>query len=762
MADHRDSDNREKRSPQRNTQISARMKRRLNFFVALFLVLFVLYVVGTLFRISVVEVNDYRSYAADQQVSSITIPANRGAIYDKNMEVLASSATVWTVVIAPASIKEDDKERIAKILSQILDLDFETVFAKTKKDNQYEIIKKKVEKTQADEVRKFISDNEYYSISLIEDTKRYYPQETLAAQVIGFTNADNNGTYGVEEYYNDVLEGTNGKIMTAVDGKGNTIPTSYEKKYNATDGNSLVLTIDTTIQHFAEQALENVVAAHNPRDGACAIVMNVKTGEIYAMANSIGFDLNDPNTLYSQLYKDKLANPQKWTYDYNTNFGEYVPLEIDKAAYESELVYSQWKNMATMTQYNPGSVFKVVTGSGALEEGIVNMNTTYTCSGRIEVADAEYRCHVRDGHGTLDFTGMVKNSCNPAFIWMGQQLGIATFNRYLDGFGITEKTGIDLPGEASSQTYPADDMTIVDLASESFGQSMGITPIQMLTAVSAVVNGGYLVQPYVVGQMLDSDGNVISATQTNVKRQVVSTKTSQEMTSAMEAMAEASAAAIPGYRIAGKSGTSQIKNETGSGRYVSSMACVAPADDPEIAVLVMVQEPTGDQYYGSKVAAPAVRQILADTLPYLNINPQYSSEEQEELETKVPSLSGKLVSDAEDALDELGLDYEIMGDGETVQEQIPQGGVGVADSSRVILYTEPGITHEKTTVPDLLNKSVGEAEDLLISAGLNMSIGSSRSSTSGAQVDTQSLAAGTEVEVGTVVTIAYSASIADG
>lgn len=747
---------------QRNARITSRMKRRLNFFVSMFLVLFAFYVVGTLFRIAVVDVNEYRSYAAQQQVSSITIPANRGAIYDANMEVLASSATVWTVVIAPASIEDEDKERIAKILSQILDLDFQTVFEKTKKKNQYEIIKKKVEKPQADEIRKFISDNDYYTISLIEDTKRYYPQETMAAQIIGFTNADNNGTYGVEEYYNDVLEGTNGKMMTAVDGKGNTIPTSYEKKYDATDGNSLVLTIDSTIQHFAEQAMENIVAAHNPRQGACAIVMNVKTGAVYAMANSIGFDLNNPNTLYSQLFKDQLENPVEWKYDYDTNFGEYVTRDIKKEEYESELVYSQWKNMATMSQYNPGSVFKVVTGSAALEEGIVNMNSSYTCSGRIEVADAEYRCHVRDGHGTLDFTGMVKNSCNPAFIWMGQQLGISTFNRYLDGFGITEKTGIDLPGEASSQTYPEDKMSIVDLASESFGQSMGITPIQMLTGVCAAVNGGYLVQPYVVSQTLDSDGNIVSTTQTNVKRQVISSETSKEITQAMEAMAEASAASIPGYRIAGKSGTSQINNETGSGRYVASMACVAPADDPEIGVLVMVNEPTSGEYYGSKVAAPAVRQILADTLPYLNINPQYSEEEQGELETKVPTLSGKSLEDAEEALDDLGLDYVVEGDGDTVQEQIPQGGVGVADNSRIILYTETGMPHEKTTVPKLIGLSVGEAEDLLSNAGLNMSVGSNTGSRDGAAVDSQSLPADTEVDAGTVITIAYSRTVADG
>ncbi len=757
--------NQKGRAPRRTstTAMSKQMKKRVYMSVGGGLGLFSIYVVGTLFNVSVISATQYQEQAAQQQASSIAIPANRGSIYDANMEVLASSATVWTVVIDPNQIqKMEDKERAARLLSSILGLEYEKVFAQTQKDNQYEIIAKKVEKPQADEIRKLILEQDYYFIYLEEDSKRYYPQETMAAQVIGFTNADNNGTYGVEEEYNDILEGVNGRIITAVDGTGTPIPTSYEERYDPVNGSSIQLTIDSNIQRFAEQALENAVAAHNPRNGATAIVMDIETGAILGMANSIGFDLNNPGVLYSDLYNWKLDNPEKWEYDYDTRYGEYVPLEIDPDDYEDELVFMQWQNTATMTQYNPGSVFKLVTGAAAFEEGIVNLGTTHTCTGSIEVADAIYNCHNIYGHGTLDFIGMIQKSCNPAFIWMGQMLGIDTFNIYLDNFGITEKTGIDLPAEASSSYYSAEEMSIVDLASESFGQSLAVTPIQMLTATCAIANEGQLMEPYIVGHVLDASGNVVSTTQPNVKRQIISEGTANAILQGMEAMAQSSAAAVNGYRVGAKSGTSQINNESGSGRYVSSMVAVAPIEDPKIGVIVVVNEPQNGEYYGSKVAAPVVHEILADTLPYMGILPEYTQAELDQLEALTPVVTGKTLDDARQAVVETGFTYSTIGNGDTVVAQIPQAGTAMVDGGTVLLYTEETTDREMMTVPDVMGLSVSQAEARLEAAGLNASRGSSVLTSTAAVVDTQSVLPGTEIEKGTVVTISFSVTIADG
>lgn len=758
-----------------NTPMSNRMKYRLNIIVSLLLLAFVCYILINLIGLSVVHSDEYKAKAAEQQAKSLTINSNRGTIYDANMEVLASSATVWNVIVSPNSIEEEDKAQVASDLAAILEMDANEVLEHLQKDNMYEIVKKKVEKPVADQIRALITDEnkDYYFITLEEDTKRYYPQSTLAAQVIGFTNSENTGVYGVEASYDDVLQGTPGKVLTAVDANGNNIPTSYEKQYDAQDENSIVLTIDSTIQHYVEQALADVTAQFNPLNGAYAIVMDVNTGAILAMGNSITYDLNNPSELYSPLLQWKLQNPREYKYDATAEKGEWVNLQFDEKEmqeWENTLIQTQWNNSCINATYSPGSVFKIVTGTAALEEGVIGFDTfSYDCHGYIEVEDRTIKCHVGiPGHGVQSFTQAVVNSCNPAFISIGQSMGIHTFNRYLDAYGITEKTGIDLFGEQQGVYIPEDQMTLVDLASESFGQTLTVTPLQMITAAAAVANGGYLVQPYVVAEVQDSDGNVISTTQTNVKRQVISEQVSQDMLSAMEAMVSAnggSAAYIQGYRIAGKSGTTQVNNWAGTGRYVGSFLAVAPADDPQIAVLVVVNEPQGEQYYGSQVAGPALRSILANTLPYLGIGTEYSDEDAQNLEPTVPTLLNHTVEEAKAELAGLGtsgLTAEVIGSGDTVVDQMPKGGVSVADGSKVILYTDTSDA-VMATVPNVVGKSVAEAEAEIKAAGFNISFkGSAVTSNYSITVDSQSIDAGTQQPVGTVISITYSNVVADG
>ncbi|MGI5959313.1 MAG: penicillin-binding transpeptidase domain-containing protein [Massiliimalia sp.] len=749
-----------------NGPMSNSMKKRLNVLVSFFLLLFLIYVVCNLFNLSVIKSDEMKEFAAGQQTRSLTINANRGTIYDRNREVLAQSSTVWNVVAAPSAIKGEDEEyfdKAAQRLSEALGMEYADVLeCLQKSESSYEYLKKKVDKPTADAVRELAAEYDYGFITLQEDTKRYYPKDTLASQVIGLTNWENKGSYGVEEEYDEVLSGTNGSLLTATDANGNIIPSSYEKKYDAVDGNSIVLTLDSTIQHYAEKALEELVATHNPKGGACAIVMDVNTGAILAMANNPTFDLNNPNEIYSALYQEELNNPTEWSTETNS----YVPLtltEEEKATLENELILKQRSNKSISWLYQPGSVFKIVTASAALETGVQTMDSTYNCTGSINVDGQIYHCWKRSGQGVQNFTQMIVNSCNPAFIHMAQLMGIHAFCSYVDMFGITEPTGIDIFGESQTSIYyPEEQMTTVDLASEAFGQSLAITPIQMITAAAAVVNGGYLVQPYVVDSILDSDGNVVEKTETTVKRQVISEETSKNLCTTLEAMVKGSIVDLKGYRVGGKSGTSQIGNQS-NGRYVGSFLGIAPIDDPQIAVLVVVDEPRGSEYYGSQVAGPALASILSDTLNYLGIAPEYSDTEVENLEQAVPNVLNKEVTAAQEELAQQGMEVQVVGSGTTVVDQMPQSGVSVAKGSKVILYTEAVSQPEMTTVPNVVGLTVAEANQVLTNAQLNISMDTSAGSNDGTvHVTTQSMPEGTSVPIGTVISITYAKEIADG
>lgn len=726
-----------------------KMKKRLRYVVVIAILLAFIVLIGSLVRISVVQYDFYIGKANNQQLRPEKITASRGSIYDRNMQVLAQSATVWDVTISPMDITGDTdaevaakKELIANGLAEILEVDKSKILEKMEKKNQYEVIKAKVEKDIQEQVLKFMEDNSLTNeINLVESTKRYYPNGTLAASVIGFSGTDE-GLAGLEAKYNKELSGTPGYVVSLKDGLSKNMMDSYEEKYDPINGNSLVLTLDETVQSFVEKALDQVMAQHNPKKGCCAIVMNVNTGEILAMANRPTFDLNEPFTIYDQASAEAIAA---------------LPEEEQKAA-RGEAQQAQWNNKAISYAYQPGSTFKTIVASSALEEKVVSLNSTFYCGNSIKVEDRTMKCHIYPrAHGSLNLTEALVNSCNPSFVQIGQKLGGTMFYKYFKSFGLTERTGIDLPGEGDSIYYTEKQLnsSIVSLSSCSFGQSMALTPIQMITAVSAVVNGGNLVTPHVVKDVLDENGNVVRSVQTEVKRQVISEETSATVRGMMEEVVTAKSgvnAAVKGYRIGGKSGTSQKQNPGDSeDARIGSYIAVAPIDDPEIAVLVMIDEPQSGEIYGSVIAAPPAASILADTLPYLGFSPKYTAEELAAMETTVPLLVDKGVLEAESKLAASGLGKpKVVGDGNTVIKQVPTAGSKIPKDGTVIIYTDD--TQEKTvTVPNVIGLSPKLAKQKLEQLQLNVVLHGADGDLS--KITVQSLEPETEVPIGTVIEI---------
>ena len=690
--------------------MNRRMKRRLNVMIPIALGLVLVWVLYNLGK----TVSDpfYREYANAQQLSEDTIPADRGTIYDTNGNVLAESYTVWTVQLSPVTIADEDKELVAQFLAETLELDYNTVLAQCMQTNRYAVVKRQVEKPVADAIREFAEENGITAIALIEDTKRYYPNNDLASHVIGYVGSDNQGLGGIELEYDDLLTGTPGKIVSAADANGNAIATTYESEYAPVDGQSLVLTIDSQIQYYVEKALDQAIADRNPSGGACAIVMNVNNGEILAMASYPDYDPNDPFTLYTSTQQAKLNQP--------------ISEDSTTTYTNSDLLYQQWNNKCTSWTYQPGSVFKIFTGSSALEEGVINMNTTFSCSGSMRVADTVFGCHNSAGHGIQTLLEAYVNSCNPAFIQIGQALGVEKFSEYYDLYGFTEKTGIDLPGEegGSSNLYISEEnMGPVELASSSFGQTTMVTPIQMITAIAAAVNGGYLYEPHVVKEVLDQNGNVVQSYDATLKRQVISEEVSAEIRECLEAMVSAnggSTAYIEGYRIGGKSGTSQKNNQ--DGHYVGSFAAFAPADDPEIVAMVVVDDPdlTLGSYYGSAVAGPALQSIMGDTLSYLGYSKEFTAEQIAAMEKTTPNLTGMDMETATSSAAASGFEVRVIGSGDTVQDQMPRNGTAMTEGSTILLYTDDTVA-QTCTVPNVVGMTPREANAVLTAEGLNVS-----------------------------------------
>ena len=749
------------------------MKRKLNIFVLSAFLIFTAFIVAKLFESSVTKSAEYQALANENQFGSTIIKANRGSIYDTNGKILAQSATVYYIIINPNRLSKLDNEKIdpetgkteyqrqldaaIAILTEELDgITADSLKEKFKNTNsKWVSVAKGIEKPVADKIIQRRNKDELAGdlIYTNMDTKRYYPQGELAAAVIGFTNYEGDGVYGVESYYNDYLKGVDGKITSATDANGNEMPYKNDKIYSAQDGNSVYLTLDMTLQHFAEKYLEQAIEENNVQNRGCAIIMNVNSGAVLAMASTPGFNLNDRNSLYSQKDLDLLEGITDEE-EYNTQY--------------AALREQQWKNKAITELYYPGSVFKVITGAAALEEGAVTLNSTFSCNQVIQVADTPIHCWSTYSHGDQDFTTAMTNSCNPAFIQVGQRLGGTNFCSYFEAFGLTEPTGIDLPGEADSIYVSADNMGPVELASCAFGQSNKITPIQMITAYAAAINGGYLVTPHVVSKIVDTNGNVIKTTETSIKRQVISEQTSAQMRQVLESVVNnkgGSNAYIKGYAIGGKSGTSEKQdkmNQTGlENLYVSSYCGFAPADDPEIIMLVMIDEPSAKDengslmYYGSVVACPVVSNTFKEALPYLGYYPEYTDDELEGLGITVPSLEGQTVESAGATLEALGLQYSTIGNGETVIGQIPARGSTLQRNGKVIFYTEKDFETEYTTVPNIKGMSLSEVNTALTNANLNFKAGDGASSHAGSIAYTQNYEEGCVVPVGTIIEVVF-------
>lgn len=739
----------DRQAPQPN--MNTVIRRRILALVAILILLGFGSVVYSLVDLQIIEYEDYKVKAANQQLKDTVIPANRGVIYDANMKVLAQSATVWTVAVAPSEIDEEDRAGIAAGLSEILGVDEQSVLDKlAKTKSSYQTIKLKVEKPVADAVRQFAIEGRggkgYKGISLSQDSKRYYPYGNFAATVLGFTGTDNNGLSGLEAYYDDVLSGTPGRQVSAQTATGGDMGYEYDSFYAPQDGNSLVLTIDEVIQHYAEKELDRAVQDYNALARGVVIVMDVHTGGILAMATKGDYDPNNPFTIYDEA---KRAEVEAVADDPATEDVD----EHKQALLEAQ--QTQWRNKAVSDLYEPGSVFKLITASAALDSGSSTLNDSFNCTGSIKVAGTTMRCAHTEGHGAENFSQALVNSCNPAFIQIGTKMGAGTFFNYFNAFGLTRKTGIDLPGEAQSQFYTAEGLGPVQLASCSFGQSNKITPIQMITAVATIANGGDLVQPHLVSKVLDASGNLVEDLEPEAKRQVISEETAKTICSIMQ---EASGrAAVKGYRVGGKSGTSQKLDSGDPEARISSFVGIAPCDDPQIAVLVILDEPQNKvlgEVFGGYLAAPVVGQIMSQALPYLGVEKIYTAEEAAEADVTVPNVTGQEVANAQVTLTrDKGLSVDVKGSGSTVVRQFPSSGT-LPRGGTVTLYTEEGLADEMVTVPEVTGRDMASVEKALAAAGLNLRKDGSTGSSS-VIATTQDLAAGTQVPLGTVVTVSF-------
>lgn len=707
-------------------------------------------IVVSLIRLQLVDGAELQKAAVDQQLRDTTISAQRGTIYDRNMKPLAQSATVWKVVLAPAYIDKDDetlRRKISTGLADILGLDAEDIYKRTEGTPYYDVLKTKVETDVKDRLVQFIEENDLgNTIQLQEDYKRYYPFGSFASTILGFTGTDGQGLAGLEAYYDEYLSGTAGRLVTAKNAVGTDMPFQYEQKVEAQDGYNLVLTIDEVVQHYLEQALEEGVENNKVENRATGIVMNVKTGEIVAMAVKGDYDPNNPFVIADEEERARIAE---------------LPEEEQQEA-TSAALQAQWRNKAVSDTYYPGSVFKMVTLSMALEENVATEETTFTCTGSYVPVQGEraINCHNTSGHGTQTLVQGTMNSCNPFFIYLGQLLGTETFFDYFEAFGFTQKTGIDLPGESQS-IYHDRDMTQMDLAVESFGQNFSITPIQMITACAAIANGGYLVQPHVVSQIVDNDGNIIKTADTTVKRQVISEETSKRVSKILQENATSGTAKngyVAGYRIAGKTGTSEKVGADGKvgsdNKYIASYCGFAPADDPQYAVLVFFDEPTGDSYYGGAVAGPVFAKIMEEILPYLNVETKYTEDEAGSVGVSAPNVIGKTVSEATNELTNNGLKILVKGSGDTVIAQTPDPGSSVPSGGTVVAYTDEASMNQTVTVPNFTNRTLSDVNYLAAQAGVNIKVTGAYNS-SAATARTQDYAAGEQIKPGTVITVNF-------
>ena len=724
------------------------IQNRTMILMAVLGVLVFLILVIKLFSLQILRHDELEAKALDQQTRSTEVAATRGTIYDRNGNIMAISATAETVFLSPLemdrALSDKDnpvawtKDSVAQKLSEILEINKEGILKKMERtDSQYEVLKLRVEEDVADQIRTFINDEGVVGVYMVTDAKRYYPYATLASQIIGFVGTDNYGLYGLEARYNDVLDGETGLVVSTKDPTGSDMLYGYEQCYKAQNGSDIVLTLDATVQYYVEKALSEMVTSTEAQ-GATGIVMDVETGAVLAMASSPTYDLNDP----SAVYESRLASLVK-------------DGQLDLA--DAQL--RQWRNRAINDTYEPGSTFKVLTLAAALEEGVIDENTTFDCTGSIHVLDATIHCSNRAGHGHQTLEQTAGNSCNPAFITYGLRLGTEKFYRYMKDFGLVNGSGIDLEGEALGIFAPQETASELDLACYAFGQNFNTTPVALISAQAACINGGYLHTPYVVERVVDSEGNVLSSHDSTPVRQVVSEETSAIVRRCLEYVVSSGTGRngqVHGYRIGGKTGTADKGN---TGEVVLSFMCFAPADDPKYIMLLTLDSPTGEGRGGGGTVAPYASRIMGEILPYLGVEPSYSAEELLGSDTTVNYVIGMTVADAEEKLKSKGFSVKVVGDGDTVTDQTPEGGTVIPGKSRVILYAGSEKPDTLCTVPSLVGLSPSEANMAVSSAGLLLRFTGTTDSGSGSvRVINQSEAAGAQVEAGTVISVQLSDS----
>lgn len=760
--------------------------RRTLVLMVLFGVVVFIPLIVTLYNLMIRDHDYYEAQAIDNQTRYTSLSASRGQIFDRNMNVLASSKTVETVFIDPNEIAQEMTkpensnllDHIARGLSEILDVSTDFVYKQAEdKAFRYKVIRRKIPEELADEVRSFVSENEIKGVYLETDAQRYYPYSSLAAQVMGFVSTDNVGSEGLEAYYDSYLQGTAGKVVTTKGNYGSEMLYTYEKYYDASDGDSLVTTIDQTVQHYLEKNLETAIEKYDIINGAFGIVMDVNSGQILAMANLGSYDPNN----YQEIYDQALAGQLEAQYQ------DALLLDKDSDAYQEAMsAYNQavaaerlrqWRNRCVSDGYEPGSTFKLVTLAAALDCGAVTENSSFYCGGHETFNDREQEvsCWKAAGHGMQTTMEALGHSCNIAFGHIGVNMTRKTFVEYFKAFGFLEKTGVDLPGEASGLFWAEDKFSVANLISASFGQTFRVTPMEQVRAVAAIVNGGYLLKPYVVSQVLDSDGNVVKSNERTVLRQVISEETSATMCKMMEYVVTdgtAGSAKTPGYRVGGKTGTSEkIDTYDENGKPVEdkivSFIGVAPIDDPKYVVLVALDTPNyvagtsytpHNQYIsGGLMAAPTVRDVFLDILPYLGVEPDYSSDDIRGVNITLPDVIGMTEDEAAALLSGKSITYRTVGQGSTVTDQLPSPGAEVPGNSEIILYFGNAVkTTEQVEVPDFVGYGIADVDYLATNAGLYIQAKGTDHRDEYVTVAYQDIEPGTMVDRGTTITVEFT------
>lgn len=717
-------------------KISIEVKKRITFELTIFFILIIL-LMGRMFVLQVVQASDLQKKAYTQQTKKRIISPSRGTIYDRNGVVLARSVSVETISVTPKNISSDNKEKTARGLSEILELDYETVLAKTKKNSAEEIIAKKLDKDVTDRIREWIKEEKIKGINIYEDTKRYYPKGSFLSHVLGFCGVDNQGLEGLEVQYESVLKGVPGQLVIGADATGRELPLNDEKYIPPEDGLDLVLTIDEMIQHIVEKYLEQAMIDNAPVEYGTCIVMNPKTGDILAMATAPDYDPNDPFTV---------TNPDisaKW--DTLTSAEKTVARQ------------TMWRNRPIVDTYEPGSVFKTVTSSIAIEEKFVTDidKVQFVCTGSIKVEGWTIKCwRSYNPHGPESLRQGLNNSCNPVFMTVALRMGKEIFYKYLNAFGVSQKTGVDMPGEGSGVIHNIKSATDSTLATAAFGQGFTLTPLNMLNIVCGIANDGKMMQPRIVKEIRDKDGNTIQVNEPKFVKQVISQATSDTVLEMMESVVSDGTgrfAQVKGYYIAGKTSTAE-QGRGANRKFVASFIGLAPARDPEIAIIFNLYDPRGNQgHQGGGICAPVVGNILKDVLEYLETPQDYSYNDDTTNKITVPDVRNKTVGEAIRILNSAGFKCSVDESNENAKviSQMPLPGEILAKKSLIKLYMEGNDTRFSTTVPDVRNLDIISATKKLEEANLNIKVSGSGMS------NFQEPVAGTVVEQGTIVRVEF-------